>query len=198
MTEATPDLPDWSEEEISINNDYDVQDHFFVEPLVETDRPWLSREAIEDEVGVSDQNARDRLGRLVEKGVLARAPAANGDIYWIKDERSRWPIPPDIELAEPEGEGGVEEEDQKRTTIDDLLDRTDVRMGIATVMVAVISSVLIGVGVAPLLGGYEVAWIGRLADISLVIGFFAALLATGMIGVTLFMFGAQKIYHQSK
>lgn len=102
MTEPTPDLPDWIEDKISYNDDYETQDHFFIEPLVETNRPWLSRSTIEEEAGVSDETARTRLKRLEEKEIVNSAPGGDGTVYWIHDERSDWPIPPDIDLPDPE------------------------------------------------------------------------------------------------
>lgn len=179
MTEPTPDLPDWIEEKISYNDKYEVQDHFFIEPLVETNRAWLSRSTIEEEAGVSDETARTRLRRLEEKEIVNSAPGGDGTVYWIHDERSDWPIPPDIDFPDTEES---KSKTQDEITIGELLERKPVIGGIIAAAAAILSTLLIALGIGPIIIGVEMSVVQQLAELFLVVGFLGALFSTGLLG----------------
>lgn len=143
MTRDLPDVPDWIDEMIAFDSQRDVQDHHIVEIFQKADRPFLSRRRVETELGMSDEGARQRLLDLEELGVLDSCSAAGGRIYWIYDEKSDWPIPPDVRV-EP-----VED----MLTVSELTDRSEVQYGLLAVLAAMVGSVSItGIVVATALG----------------------------------------------
>jgi len=133
MTEDLPDVPDWIAEKIEFDSQREVQDHHIVNVFLEADRPFLSRNRVETELGMSDEGARQRLSSIEELGVLDSCSAAGGRIYWIFDERSDWPIPTDVQV-EP-----VEDE----LTVAELTDRDEVQYGVVAVLAAMVGSVSI-------------------------------------------------------
>lgn len=165
IDEGLPDLPDWIEEKLYINENYDVQLHFYVEPFLETDRPWLGVSKIASEVGKTRQTTRSRLAELQDLEVLNSGPGANGTIYWINDDRSDWPIPPDIDSQSVDESDGL--------GISELKDRWDVLFGMLTVAVALLASFLISVPVGAMMSGFVVS--GSFIDWFLVFGFLLAI-----------------------
>lgn len=51
------------------------------------------------ELDMSKQGVHNRLATLEELDVLDSAPGANGRIYWLRDDRSNWPVPPDVAVV---------------------------------------------------------------------------------------------------
>lgn len=113
----TADIPAWIEEHLEFDASKDVQDSHIVRVFLESDRPFLSRRRVEGEIGLSSQGTRDRLTDLEERGILESEAAGGGRIYWIRDETSAWPIPPDVEV-EPVADD---------LTVSELLDRQPVQ-----------------------------------------------------------------------
>lgn len=74
------------------------------ETMVTHDRPmWTaSQMRAELESGHSRETVREKLQTLDELDVCRSMEANNGRIYWWNDDRSRWPIPPDVDV-----EGGL-------------------------------------------------------------------------------------------
>lgn len=143
MTENLPEVPDWIGEKIEFDSQREVQDHHIVNIFLEADRPFLSRSRVETDLGMSDEGARQRLLNLEELEVLDSCSAAGGRIYWIYDERSEWPIPPDVQAESVDDE----------LTVSELTDRSDVQYGVIAVLAAMIGSVSItGIVVAIALG----------------------------------------------
>lgn len=63
-------------------------------------KPFLSKSAVADMTGLSDEGARKRLNSLVDRGVLLSADAGKQTkIYWLNDPRSRWPVPDDLQIS---------------------------------------------------------------------------------------------------
>lgn len=93
------EIPDWIDEKISLNPQREVQDSAIVEVFLESDRPYLSSNQVATEIEMSKPGVGPRLDELEEIGVLDSESAAGGRVYWIRDERSDWPIPPDITVA---------------------------------------------------------------------------------------------------
>lgn len=94
----TGDIPDQIAADLEFNPNKEVQDEHIVAVFVGSNRPYLSRKQVQGEIGLSGQGTRDRLNDLEERGVLASEPAGGGRIYWLADDRSAWPIPPDVEV----------------------------------------------------------------------------------------------------
>lgn len=93
------EIPDWIEEKITFDRNRDVQDRHIVEVFLESDRPYLSSRAVATEIGLTKQGTRPRLEELEEIRVLDGDTVAGGRIFWIHDDRSEWPIPPDVEVV---------------------------------------------------------------------------------------------------
>lgn len=174
MSDGLPYLPDWIEEKLYVNEDYGVQLHFYVEAFLETDDPWLSVSYISSELGVSRVTTRKQLTKLDELGILDSDTGANGRIYWVHDNRSDYPIPPDVEV-EP-----MEEPDE--LTVSELTDRGDVMLGLGATVAALIGSLFIAVAIASAIIGVGLP--ANVVDASLLIGF------AGALGTVVFAFAA--------
>ncbi len=98
-TGGLPDLPDDVAAKVEFDEQYEVQDHHIVAVFLRADAPYRSVGQVAAELDMSKQGVRNRLATLEELAVLDSAPGANGRIYWLRDERSDWPIPPDVEVT---------------------------------------------------------------------------------------------------
>lgn len=120
MSEGLPDLDDWIEERIEVVNRRDVQDHHIVNEFVEADdTPFLTVSGLEGSLDLGKEQLRNRLGELEEKRVLDSRQGANGRLYWIQDDRSEWPIPPDVEVVS---------EEEVETTVSEFVARPHVKL----------------------------------------------------------------------
>ncbi len=164
MTRDLPEVPDWIDEKIEFDSQRDVQDHHIVKIFQKAERPFLSRRRVETELGMSDEGARLRLSDLEELEVLDSCSAAGGRIYWIYDDRSKWPIPPDTRV-EPVEDG---------PTVSDLTDRSEVQYGVLAVVAAMIGSLFIS--------GFVVASVLGATNQNLVLGLMALLGGLGALG----------------
>jgi hypothetical protein len=113
----TAEIPPSMKKDLEFDANKEVQDSHLVEVFVESDRPFLSRRRVQNEIGLSSQGTRDRLSDLEEREILDSAAAGGGRIYWIRNDTSEWPIPPDVEV-EPISNG---------LTVSDLLQRQPVQ-----------------------------------------------------------------------
>lgn len=66
--------------------------------MYEHDRPIWTASQMEAELttGHKVETVRKKLNTLDEVDICESMPANNGRIYWWKDDRSNWPIPPDV------------------------------------------------------------------------------------------------------
>lgn len=74
------------------------------ETMVDHDRPlWTaSQMQAELETGHGKETVRKKLRTLDEVGICNSMEANNGRIYWWDDDRSEWPIPPDVDVERSE------------------------------------------------------------------------------------------------
>jgi hypothetical protein len=81
--------------------------------MYENDRPIWTASQMQSELttGHGKETVRDKLNTLDEVEVCESMPANNGRIYWWNDDRSEWPIPPDVVV-----------EGQQELTVAELLD----------------------------------------------------------------------------
>ena len=93
------EIPDWIDEKISFDSSREVQDVRIVEVFLNSDRPYLSSRRVSNKIGLTKEATSPRLEELVELGVLDGDTIAGGRIFWIHDDRSEWPIPPDVEVV---------------------------------------------------------------------------------------------------
>jgi hypothetical protein len=103
------ELSDDIETALEFDPNKEVQDRHIVEVFVDSDRPYLSRKQVQQEIDLSSQGTRGRLEALEEQGVLDSDVAGGGRLYWIADERSGWPIPPDVDVEPTRDEETVTE-----------------------------------------------------------------------------------------
>lgn len=120
MTNGLPELPDDLAPKVEFDEQYEVQDHHVVEVFLQSEPPYLSVGQVAAELDMSKQGVRNRLATLEELDVLDSAPGANGRIYWLQDDRSDWPIPPDVAVESVSDE----------TTVAELWARRHVKLGV--------------------------------------------------------------------
>lgn len=128
------EIPEWIDIDEEADSNKDVQNQHFIKVFVESDRPFLSRSYVQEEVGLSDEATRLRLGKLVERGLLGTDEIAGANVYWLKHPESNWPVPPDVEVESKSGE----------TTVSELLDRRWVHFVIAGSLILLFGGTLIG------------------------------------------------------
>lgn len=133
MTQGLPELPDDLASRVEFDEQYEVQDHHIVAVFLRADAPYLSVGTLASDLDMSKQGVRNRLAALEERGVVDSAPGANGRIYWLADERSAWPIPPDVEVVPVPDD----------PTVREVLQRHHVVLGVLATGLAVLCAVSI-------------------------------------------------------
>lgn len=130
----------------------------------ENNRPiWTaSQMRSELDTGHSKETVRDKLNKLDEVGVCESMPANNGRIYWWNDNRSNWPIPPDVVV-----------EGQKDLTVAELLDPWYAKVGMIGLFGPAIAGLPLLIGVFAIGGTISVPVSGE------------ELLAAGMVAIVL-------------
>lgn len=109
------DLPDWIDRRLDDNIQRDLRQRPVAEVVWESREPYLSRTVIQQRVGEKLEDTFDkstvigRLDELVERDVFDSDEVCGGSIYWIHDDRSNWPIPPDVEVEPVSDEMTVQE-----------------------------------------------------------------------------------------
>ncbi len=95
------ELPEFIDKDILLDiKDVEVPDQALLRCFVKAQKPFLSKSAVADVTGLSDEATRQRLNSLVERGVLMSGDAGKQTkIYWLNNPRSRWPVPGDLENA---------------------------------------------------------------------------------------------------
>ncbi|WP_255152932.1 hypothetical protein [Halorarius halobius] len=93
------ELPDFIDRDVLRDiSTVEVPDEALLRCFVKVNKPFLSKSAVAEMTGLSDEGARKRLNSLVDRGVLLSAEAGKQtNIYWLNDPRSSWPVPSDIE-----------------------------------------------------------------------------------------------------
>lgn len=99
------ELPDFINRDVLRDiSTVEVPDEALLRCFVKANKPFLSKSAVAEMAGLSDEGARKRLNSLVDRGVLLSADAGKQTkIYWLNDPRSSWPVPGDLDdvLSEP-------------------------------------------------------------------------------------------------
>lgn len=126
------EIPDWIDDKIEFDPSNDVQDKHILEVFLESDDPYLSRRAVALEVGMSKQGVGTRLEELVDIEVLDDDSVGGARMYWIRDDRSDWPIPPDVDVIPVE----------RDVTVKEFLGRVHVQYGILGVGITVLGALL--------------------------------------------------------
>jgi hypothetical protein len=142
--------PDWINDKIEFDPSNDVQDEHIVKVFLESDDPYLSRRAVALEVGMSKEGIGNRLEQLVDIGVLDDDSVGGARIYWVRDERSDWPIPPDVEVTPVE----------KDVTLKSFLGRLHVQYGILGVGIVLLGALLMMAFTLFLAYEVSIPWVG--------------------------------------
>lgn len=142
IPEDLPEMPPWIDEKIRFSNEREVQDHHILQTFREKEKPFISVSTLTSEHGIGKGGMRKRLAALVELDILESTAGANGHVYWIKDDRSDWPIPPDVEV-EP-----VDDSDE--LTVSEVVDRDYTRAWGIAVVAAFAASGLLTISLAGL------------------------------------------------
>jgi len=142
------DLPKEIESRID-TADYDLeltQGHVALE-FVHGDRPFYNVAQMHAALGrdVSTDTVRARLDELHERDVLSRQQVNNGNIYWLNQPESDWPLPPDVEV-EPE---------RDELTVNEWRQRPDVQTAAGSVFLAIAGTAVTLIGTFQSAGYYQ-------------------------------------------
>lgn len=93
------ELPDFIKRDLLLDmKAVEVPDQAILKCFVQANKPFLSKSAVAEMTGLSDEGTRKRLNSLVERGILLSAEAGKQTkIYWLNNPRSRWPVPGDLD-----------------------------------------------------------------------------------------------------
>lgn len=141
-TEGLPEVPEWIAEKIELREDRDIQDHHIIEIITEADRPFVSCSYVASDTDITADGMRPRLAELEDIGVLDSAPGAGGDVYWIHNEESNWPIPPDVTIEEID-DADVEDDDD--ISVSELTERADVQLALLALGFGLVQGTLLSV-----------------------------------------------------
>lgn len=134
MTEVSETV----EEKIEFKPGRDLQQRPVVDVFLESDRPYLTRRQVQ--AALKGNHSRgtviDRLTELTEVGVLKHDDLKGGGIYWLNNDKSDWPIPPDVEV-EPRSD---------ERTISEFFALQSVRTSVLGIGGILLSSILIWLG----------------------------------------------------
>lgn len=142
------DLPDEIASRID-TADYDLeltQGHVALE-FVHGDRSFYNVAQMHAALGrdVSTDTVRARLDELNERDVLSRQQINNGNIYWLNQSESDWPIPPDVEV-EPKRDD---------LTVNEWRQRPDVQTAAGSVFLAIAGTAVTLIGTFQSAGYYQ-------------------------------------------
>lgn len=145
--------------------------------IFEHDLPiWTaSRMQAELSTGHGKETVRDKLKNLDEVDICNSMPANNGRIYWWNDDRSDWPIPPDVVV-----------EGQRELTVADLLAPWYVKLGLLSLLGPAIAGLPIIIGIFAIGGTISIPISGSellTLGLAVIIISYVLLVYSGLIGV---------------
>ena len=144
----------------------------------EHDRPIWTPSQMQAELttGHGIETVRNKLKELDEIGVCDSMSANNGRIYWWDDERSDWPIPPDVVV-----------EGQRELTVAELLDPWYAKLGLIGLLAPAIAGLPLIIGIFAIAGTISIPISGEeLLSIGLTVIVLSYLLVvySGLLGIT--------------
>ncbi|OIB56155.1 hypothetical protein [Natrialba sp. SSL1] len=160
------ELPKWVEDRLEHDNSRDLQQRHVVEVVVNGDRSYYNVRFVRAEIkGDFDKDTvRSRLDELAEQGVLKTELINRGNIYWLNESKSDWPIPPDVEV----------EASSDEPTVSDFFSRPHVIIASIGFLGAAIAGVIVWVGTLQSGGSITLPWT---ATATLTAGLFAMLIS---------------------
>lgn len=151
MTIHDRELPDWIESRIDEENySKDLTQRRVAEEFVHGGRPYYNKTKMHAEVGngVSPDTVYSRLEELDEREVLNSETINNGDIFWLNEEDSDWPIPSDVEITPVEPQ-------ETETTLSEWRQKVYVQIAAVSVAFAVVGTAITLVGTFETGGAYS-------------------------------------------
>ncbi|MFD1635312.1 hypothetical protein ACOZ4L_15720 (plasmid) [Haloplanus ruber] len=132
--------------------------------MYENDRPIWTASQMQSELDTSHgkETVRKKLNTLDEVEVCESMPANNGRIYWWSDDRSDWPIPPDIIV-----------DGQQELTVAELINPWYSKVGLIGLLVPALAGIPLLVGIFAIGGTISIPVSGT------------ELLSMGMIAIVL-------------
>lgn len=162
-------LPEWVAARIDpATSETDLPQRHVAAEFVHGDRPYYSVSQMHAALGsdVGQETVAARLAELVERGVLATETVNDGAIYWLENEASEWPIPPDVAV----------ESTADAVTLAEWREQLHVRIAAAAVLIAITGTAI------TLVGAFQAAGrVGLPVDANVVIGLGVAGLVLGLI-----------------
>jgi hypothetical protein len=76
------------------------------------------------------------MNELHERDILARQIINNGNVYWLKNKDSDWPIPPDVEVESVRNE----------PTVNEWRQRPHIQISAGSVLLAVLGTAIVLIG----------------------------------------------------
>lgn len=115
--------------------------------MYEHKRPIWTPSQMQSELdtGHSKETVRTKLNALDEVDVCESMPANNGRIYWWNDDRSDWPIPPDVVI-----------EGHQQLTVVELLDPWYAKMGFVGLLGPAIAGLPLLIGIFAVAGAISI------------------------------------------
>lgn len=158
------------------NADYKLQPHAVAQVFVDADEPFLTRRQVQSRVNgeYDKKTVLSRLDLLVELDVLRADVHPGGTIYWLENEASEWPVPPDVEV-EPKRDD---------VTVAELVDRNSIRASTIGIGAVLLSSLLLPFGVV--LYHYNIP--AKLMAIGYLLGFLLFFVGWGLFALGVFSY----------
>jgi hypothetical protein len=145
--------------------------------MYEHDRPIWTASQMQSalDTGHRTETVRDKLNTLDEIEVCDSMPANNGRIYWKSDDRSDWPLPPDVAV-----------EGQQELTVTELLDPWYAKLGLIGLLGPAIAGIPLLIGIFVIAGTISIPVSGTemlsLGMIAIVISYILLAYA-GLLGI---------------
>lgn len=172
------DLPDWISEKIGEPDPgHDLQAHTVARIFCESDDAYLTRKQVQAKLPKQYDRVtvNRRLGELVEVDVLKSREHSMGNLYWLYDERSEWPIPPDVPVGTKRNE----------PTVSEFFDTQSVQVSVYGIAFIVISSASTWFG--GLSAGFDL-FSQQTSTILVAIGLLLAVFGWGLFGAGVYQY----------
>lgn len=147
------------------------------EVMYENERPfWTAAQMrAQLETGHEKETVRNKLQKLDEIGICDSEEANTGRIYWLADERSEWPIPPDVVI-----------EGERQLTVAELLNPWYAKLAVLGILGPSLAGLPLLLGILEIGGSLSLPISGSLLltlGLFLIIFSYTALVYAGIMGI---------------
>ncbi|WP_313692859.1 hypothetical protein [Halorarum halobium] len=139
------DPPDFLTEKLDNNMNRELMQIAVLRELYQGNRPYYSLSQIQGRFGASKKTVGSRLDEMTELGVLRKGVINNGDHWWIDWGISEYPIPPDVEVYEPNDE----------ETVSEFFNKLHIQMGVIALLATVIGGAVVWLGTLQISGAFS-------------------------------------------